>query len=109
MFKIKSSGWTWARSSCASRRQWNHFALQEADWANSLGYGAQQGAVGKSGKGEGKDDPKGKGKGKDWSKGGLLFGLWALLSRVPGPPGCGRGSPGGERISGQRWRRMAKM
>ena len=44
--------------------------LQEADWANSLGYGPQQGAVGKNSKGKGKDDPKGKGKGKDWSKGG---------------------------------------
>ena len=41
---------------------------QEAEWANSLGYGPQQGAVGKSGfgKGKGKDDPKGKGKGKDY-------------------------------------------
>ena len=39
---------------------------QEAGWANSLGYGPQQGAVGKSGfgrgKGKGKDDNKGKGK-----------------------------------------------
>ena len=40
-----------------------------AEWANSLGYGLQQGAVGKSGKGKVKDK-KGKGKGKDWCKGG---------------------------------------
>ena len=38
---------------------------QDAEWANSFGYGPQQGAVGKTGKGKGKDDPKGKGKGKD--------------------------------------------
>ena len=41
----------------------------KAEWANSLGYGPQQGAIGKNGKGKGKDE-KGKGKGKDWSKGG---------------------------------------
>ena len=40
-----------------------------AEWANSLGYGPQQGAVGKNGKCKGKDE-KGKGKGKDWNKGG---------------------------------------
>ena len=42
---------------------------QEAEWANSVGYGTQQGVVGKNGKGKGKDDPQGKGKGKGWSKG----------------------------------------
>ena len=53
---------------------------QEADWANSLDYGCQKGAVGKSGfgKGKGKDDPKVKGKGKDyWNK--------------DGPAGAGKG------------------
>ena len=35
---------------------------QEADWANSLGYWPQQGAVGKSGFGKGKDDPRAKAK-----------------------------------------------
>ena len=47
-----------------------HTPFQEAEWANSLGYGPQQGAVGKNGKGKGKNGPKGKCKGKDWSKGG---------------------------------------
>ena len=45
--------------------------LQEVDWANSFGFGPQQSAVGKKGKGKNKDDPKGNGKGKDyWNKGG---------------------------------------
>ena len=44
---------------------------QEADWANSFGYGPQQGAFGKSGKGKGKFDSKGNNKGKDyWNKDG---------------------------------------
>jgi len=41
----------------------------KAEWANSQGYGPQQGAIGKNGKGKGKDE-KGKGEGTDWSKGG---------------------------------------
>ena len=43
-----------------------------ADWANSLGYGATQGAVRKSGFGRGKgNDSKSKGKDKaDWGKSG---------------------------------------
>ena len=65
------------------------------------------------------------GKGRDWSKGGpagagagkgerpvgacsLCWDLLALLPCVPGTSGCGRGSPGGKGICGQRWRRMAK-
>ena len=36
----------------------------KAEWANSLGYGPQQGAIGKNGKGKSKDDPKGKGQPK---------------------------------------------
>ena len=53
---------------------------QEVDWANSLGYGPQHGAVGKSGFGKvkGKDDNKGNAKGKDyWNK--------------HGPAGAGKG------------------
>ena len=45
---------------------------QEADWANSLGFAFQPGAVGKSGKGEGKDDAKGKGNG--WGQGRNVLG-----------------------------------
>ena len=40
-----------------------------AEWAHSPGYGPQQRAVGKNGKGKGKDE-KGNDKGKDWNKGG---------------------------------------
>ena len=44
---------------------------QAVDWANSLGYGPIQGAVGKGGAGSGKgwNSEKGKGFGKDWNKG----------------------------------------
>ena len=94
---------------------------QESDWANSLGYGPQQDAVGKCGLGNGKvkDDNKGKGKGKDhWNKDGpagasksehpvgAFSFCWFLdmITALSSPPRRRGGSQGRKRVRGSRWR-----